>query len=142
LRIFGSTLAGKPFERGFQDGPGAVARFNNIARIAVDWHTGDLIVSDRDNHCIRRVILIKEGNMAVVTTIAGGGYGQMGEAGHADARALEARFNSPVGVAVGEEGRIFVGDLCNHCVREISTSGDVTTFAGMVRVCVCVCQCV
>jgi len=78
-----STLAGKPFERGYQDGPGAVARFNNIARITVDCHTGDLIVSDRDNHCIRRVILITEGDMAVVTTIAGGGDGPLGEAGHA-----------------------------------------------------------
>ena len=54
-----STVAGKPGEKGFQDGPGEVARFNNVARITIDWETGDLIVTDRDNHCIRRVILIQ-----------------------------------------------------------------------------------
>ena len=95
-----------------------------------DTETGDLIVTDRDNHCVRRVIIIKEGNLAVVTTIAGGGHGAVGEAGCADGLGLEARFNSPVGVAVGDDGIVIVSDLCNHCIRVISRGGLVTTLAG------------
>jgi sugar lactone lactonase YvrE len=127
-----STLAGKPGEPGFQDGPGSLARFNHVARITIDWETGDLIVSDRDNHAIRRIILIQDGNMAVVATIAGGGHDvSCGVAGYLDAEGMDARFNSPVGVAVGLNGDIFVGDLCNHCIRAVSRTGEVRTLAGL-----------
>ena len=62
--------------------------------VGIAQETGDLIVSDRDNHCIRRIILIKEGNLAVVTTIAGGGHEKSGGvAGYLDAMGVDARFN-------------------------------------------------
>jgi hypothetical protein len=116
-----SVLVGKPGERGFKDGPGTVARFNNVARITIDPQTGDLVVTDRDNHCVRRIILINGGVAAVVTTIAGGGaQATLGQAGYADATALDARFNSPVGVAVADNGNIYVSDLCNHCIRLVT----------------------
>jgi hypothetical protein len=48
-----STLAGNG-EAGFADGQGADARFNNPHSVVVATN-GDLIVSDRDNHCLRVV---------------------------------------------------------------------------------------
>ena len=50
------TIAGIPGKPGFADGPGKVAQFNSPRGIAFD-RGGNLIVADRDNHRIRKIIL-------------------------------------------------------------------------------------
>ncbi|MDB5005757.1 MAG: repeat-containing protein [Mucilaginibacter sp.] len=60
-----------------------------------------------------------------VTTFAGNGA-----PGYADGTGLSASFNSPQGVAVDSKGNVFVADSYNHCIREITPAGVVTTFAG------------
>ena len=42
----------------------------------------------------------------------------------------EARFAIPQSFAIADDGRIFVADSGNHRIRVISTSGEVSTFAG------------
>jgi DNA-binding beta-propeller fold protein YncE len=49
--------------------------------------------------------------------------------GYVDGPISRARFNRPTGVAVSRDGRIFVADNGNHCIREIA-HGVVSTFAG------------
>jgi sugar lactone lactonase YvrE len=60
----------------------------------------------------------------VVTTIAGDG-----EPGFVDGPAMKARFKSPLDLAVLPDGKIYVADAFNSCIRKIE-EGQVTTFAG------------
>ena len=60
----------------------------------------------------------------LVNTLAGSGA-----YGHVDGPAAIARFAEPRGVAVDGQGRVFVADTGNHCIRMIH-QGQVTTYAG------------
>jgi len=83
---------------------------------------GNLIVANTGAHTIVRVDL-KTKTVSVVA-------GQSGVSGDADGSAAEARFNAPVGVAVGEDGTIFVADTYNDRIRAIAPNGQVRTIAG------------
>jgi hypothetical protein len=41
-----------------------------------------------------------------------------------------ALFHEPAGIAVDKEGRIFVADAMNHCIRVITPDDTVSTFSG------------
>jgi sugar lactone lactonase YvrE len=118
-----STLAGQNsvLLNGSVDGQGATARFNRPGGIAVDLQ-GNLYVADTTNHTIRKVT--PDGN---VTTVAGLG----GVSGTTNATGTAARFNAPNDVAIDTEGNLYVADTNNHTIRRISTTGAVTTFAGL-----------
>jgi prepilin-type N-terminal cleavage/methylation domain-containing protein len=64
-------------------------------------------------------------NGGVVTTLAGSGT-----AGPADGTGTAAQFNAPRGIAVDSSGTLYIGDLNNHIIRQISPSAVVTTLAG------------
>lgn len=113
-----STLAGSGVA-GLKDGPGNEAQFDGPIGIAVDKQ-GNIFVADAYNDCIRQVSA--DGR---VTTIAGTGL-----PGYSDGQAASASFDTPVGVAVDQQGNIFVADAGNHAVRKIATQGEVTTIAG------------
>ena len=89
--------------------------------IALD-PTGKLIVANTGTHTIVRI----DPKTKNFSTIAG----QPGVNGDADGIAAEARFNAPVGVAVGKDGTIFVADTYNDRIRAISKDGQVRTLAG------------
>ncbi|HEX8556748.1 MAG TPA: hypothetical protein VF668_01525, partial [Pyrinomonadaceae bacterium] len=112
------TLAGG--REGFADGAGAGASFNTPSGLALDAD-GNLYVADTGNNRVRRVT--REG---VVTTLAG-----EGGAGFRDGAAAGARFDAPVGVAVGKGGEVYVADTYNDRVRLITKDGLVRTFAGL-----------
>jgi serine/threonine protein kinase/sugar lactone lactonase YvrE len=117
------TLAGKAGEHDSVDGRGGNARFNSPHGVAVD-RAGSVFVADTDNHTIRRIT--PEG---VVTTLAG----TPRKKGSADGVAGKARFNGPFGVAVGDQGNLYVADTSNGTVRQIALAGTdywvVTTVA-------------
>ena len=117
-----TTLAGVGGNAGFADASGPTARFNMPCGLALDMD-GNLVVSDLNNCCIRKVTTT-EGR---VTTVAG----QAGQRGYADGEGAAARFKNPFGVVVDGSNNILVADTSSHCIRMIS--GDkarVTTVAG------------
>lgn len=112
-------LAGMPGNAGYTDGPLLQARFN-LPWSVVSYGDGYLI-SDTGNNVIRRI----EGD--AVTTFAG----RAKESGSADGKADAATFNRPTGLAVADDGTVYVADTGNHTIRAIDAEGNVTTFAGV-----------
>lgn len=118
-----STLAGSgPIDAsgtwvdgGYADGPALAARFDRPDGIAVA-SDGSILVSDRDNHCIRRIA------SGSVTTYAGSAAAP----GSSDGDRGTARFESPRGLAVDHDGAIYVADW-GVGLRKISPQGIVTT---------------
>ncbi len=105
--------------QGFTNGPRVKATFNNPNGIAIDA-AGNLYVADQVNNAIRKVT-----PNGLVTTLAGSGA-----AGFTNGTGASATFNNPVGIAVDASGNVFVADLDNNAIREITPAGVVTTFAG------------
>ncbi len=60
-----------------------------------------------------------------VVELAGGGS-SLGDGGPA----IEARLESPYGLAVGPDGSIYIGDIRQYRIRRISPDGIMSTFAG------------
>ena len=114
------TFAGREGP-GHADGRYYEAMFYRPSAIALG-PDGTIFVADTLNHVIRAIDLNDN-----VRTIAG----IPGVYGHNDGRAGSARFNSPMGIAVAEDGRIFVADTGNHLIRVIE-NGRVSTVAGSV----------
>jgi sugar lactone lactonase YvrE len=61
----------------------------------------------------------------MVTTIAGSGI-----KGLHDSHRMQAQFSWPTGVAVDQEGIIYIADFANNAIRKIGIDGNVTTIAG------------
>jgi hypothetical protein len=93
---------------GFKDGKGAVAQFNSISAMTCDI-SGNLWVSDRDNHAIREVT-----SDGTVTTIAG-----KGTMGYADGDSTKALFNFPFGITIDKTGVVYIMDTGNNRVRKL-----------------------
>jgi TolB-like protein/sugar lactone lactonase YvrE len=114
-------FAGERGTSGSTNGLGTTARFSNPADVALGPDNA-LYVADCDNHAIRKITPGR-----VVTTFAG----QMGQEGHADGPAGNAKFKFPTGLAVDPVGNVYVADIGNHVVRKITPDGTVTTLAGV-----------
>ena len=106
-------------EAGFSDGPRIMSAFNSPSAIAFG-PDGYLYVADTLNHVIRRV-----SPEWYTTTIAGVPL----VFGYSNGQAGAALFDSPTGIAVASDGRIFVADTGNNVIRVIE-SGNVRTLAG------------
>lgn len=84
-----------------------------------------LIVADTGSHTIKR---INPQNAEV--TIVAGALNQSGFVDGSGGPSGEARFNAPIGVAVGADGHIFVADTYNDRIRVIDLQNRVRTIAG------------
>ncbi len=115
-----TTLAGVAPNHGSSDGIGSSAQFYGPISVVVDG-AGNLFVADGNNHTIRKVT-----SSGFVTTLAGSAE----VTGSADGSGGAATFDSPYGVTVDNSGNLFVADWGNHTIRKITSSGQVTTFAG------------
>ncbi len=78
------------------------------------WKKDALYIADMGNH---RICALKDGEVLVV---AGG------TEGYADGKVTEASFRNPQGVAVDNDGAIYVADTGNNAVRKID-GDEVTT---------------
>jgi sugar lactone lactonase YvrE len=116
-----STLAGVAQLTGITDGTGSAARFYYPKGIAVD-STGNIYVADTSANTIRKVT-----PAGVVTTLAGTAY----ISGISDGIGPNARFCQPEGITVESSGNIFVTDTCSNIIRKITSSGVVSTIAGL-----------
>ena len=81
---------------------------------------GDMLVADSGANAVKRID--KTGTISLVA-------GVEGKAGFADGDLVAALFNAPIGIAIGEDGKIFVADTYNDRIRVIE-DGKVTTLAG------------
>lgn len=111
-----NLFAGVPNIRGSADGTASSATFNSPVGIAVDVK-GTIYVSDTYNDRIR---IIENG---VVRTLAGG------IKGFADGPAGDARFDTPLGIALWKD-RLLVADAGNRRIRVVENDGSVWTLAG------------
>lgn len=89
---------------------------------------GTLYAVDRDG---ARILRVSPGG--TITIAAGPSQGAGRQPGYVDGPAAAARFNSPVGVAVGQRGAVYVADSGNRVVRVLSADGEVRTVAGSTR---------
>ncbi len=92
---------------------------------------GTVYFPEPSNHRIRKV-----GPDRILRTAAGSGpagpnletFGSFsGDGGPA----LEARMNSPNGVALGPDGSLYIADSCNQRIRKVTPDGIMTTIAGI-----------
>ncbi len=104
-----STLAG--------DAAGTV--FSNPQGVVTDA-AGNVYVADSFNNYIKKVT-----PSGVVSVYAGDG-----NAGYTDGAALKAEFYAPQSLAIDNQGNIFVADIGNNVIREITVAGVVSTYAG------------
>ena len=108
------------------------AQLNFPSGLAVDA-SGNLFIADASNNRIRRVDV----NSHVITTVAGSGnqYNGLGFFGGLSgdgSPATGALMNFPRGVAVDQNGNLFIADTNNNRIRMVDNSPDhiITTYAG------------
>jgi sugar lactone lactonase YvrE len=118
-----TTLAGRALTSGSADGYTATARFNLPVGIAIDAGGTVALVSDYQNHTIRKIDLLT----GLVSTLAG----KAGVAGAQDGVGASARFKNPSGVALSADGAFaLVVDTGNNTIRKVEVAnGRVTTLA-------------
>jgi len=119
-----STLAGQPGVTGTADGQGNAARFDTPSHLALDG-SGNIYVADQNNQTIRKIT-----SGGYVSTLAG----QPGVTGSNDGAGSAALFNYPTGLAVDGSGNVYVADYLNFTIREVSSTGVVSTLAGLAGV--------
>ncbi len=113
-----SLLAGTGVA-GRTDGPGPTAQFDSPQGIAVSAQ-GTVYVADTNNNLIRTIT-----PAGVVSTWAGAaGFGLQ------DGPVATARFFLPAGLALDQQGTLYVADTYNNRIRKITAQGVVSTVAG------------
>src|SRR5262249_43565373 len=116
-----STIAGNGNNGFGGDGGPATSAQLSVWGVAAD-SAGNLYLSDRNNHLIRKV-----SPGGVISRVAGTGFfGFSGDGGPATA----AQLNNPQGMAIDGAGNLFIADGYNHRVRKIGADGIIRTVAG------------
>ncbi|HTG37077.1 MAG TPA: DNRLRE domain-containing protein [Thermoanaerobaculia bacterium] len=128
---FGGGGDGGPARRGELAFPWGISRASD----------GSLYIADTGNHRIRRVA--PDGTLSTVagtgercegTPDSGGGEedppADSSDHCGAGGLALLARLTNPSGVAVAPDGRVYIADTGNGCVRKLESDGTLTTVAG------------
>jgi sugar lactone lactonase YvrE len=118
-----TTVAGNN-NGGFSAGDGGYATNASLSwpeGVAVDA-SGNLFIADYGDSRVRKV-----DTNGIITTVAGNGnYGFSGDGG----AATNAELTDAFGVAVDNSGNLFIADCENNRIREVTTSGIITTVAG------------
>ncbi|MCH8206658.1 MAG: hypothetical protein IH956_06600, partial [Chloroflexi bacterium] len=112
-------------QRGFSGdgGPATSAQLWSVTQLALD-DSGNLFITDRGNHNIRRV----DATTGIITTVAGTGErGFSGDGGPA----TSAQLHDPTGLAIDGAGNLYIVDSDNYRIRRVdATTGIITTVAG------------
>lgn len=117
-----STIAGTGFAGNSGDGGLATAASLNNPNGPTFASDGTLYFADTGNHRVRAIT-----TSGIMMNIAGSGMpGYSGDNGAAGA----AQLNAPRDVAIGADGRVYIADGGNNRIRQVSTSGIITTTAG------------
>ena len=116
-----NTIAGNGTFGYSGDGGASInAELGRPGALAID-SSGNIYVPDYAFSVVRKID--SKGN---ISTIAGTGtFGNSGDGGPAN----KATLSSPVSVAVDSKGNIYIGDSYTQSIREITTDGNIHTFA-------------
>ncbi|MEA3139332.1 MAG: hypothetical protein QOK23_1501 [Gammaproteobacteria bacterium] len=106
---------------GSVDGVGSAAQFAALGYALASDSAGVLWVAD--NFGLRRIGTDNATTQPAGSTTAFGAV---------DGSGAIARFNRIFGLAVGPSGNVYAGDAGNAAVRRIDSSGNVTTYAGVM----------
>jgi hypothetical protein len=110
-------------------GDGNAVRFNDLAALAYDASSKTVYLGDRINDRILRARAgqdISNPAQWSYSVFAGTGVG-----GYADGPALSAQFDSPDGLALGDDNALYVSDNINERLRRIDLNNEVvSTVAG------------
>lgn len=123
-----TTIAGDP-GYGSNDGTNGSAQFWGPQSIAFSPNSAFYVV-DSNNQTIRQ--MIQQGTNWVVTTIAG----QVGTYGSDDGTNFNAQFGFPASMAIDAAGTIYIADMANQEIRQMTQSGTnwaVVTIAGLTQ---------
>lgn len=109
-------------------GPAREAKLSWPISLAID-DAGNLYIADEFNYRIRKVTAD-----GIITTVAGNGYpgqapgtgGYSGDGGPA----TSARLGPPSGVAVDQQGNLYIADEINGRVRKVTADGVIRTLVG------------
>jgi sugar lactone lactonase YvrE len=104
------TVAGTGAAGYSGDGGPATSAKMDLPWVAVRKSTGEMVISDWMNSCLRQVDL---GD--TISTLTGTGA---------------PGFNRPEHIAMDGSGNVYIADKDNHRIRKLDTSGRVTTVAG------------
>jgi sugar lactone lactonase YvrE len=116
-----NTVAGNGISGYMGDGQAATsAEINYSYGVAVD-SSSNIYIADTQNCAIRKVAA------GIITTVAGNHIcSYSGDGG----QATNAEIYYPYGVGVDGPGNLYIADHYNERIREVSTSGIITTVAG------------
>ena len=116
-----STVAGNDSAGYSGDGGAATAaELYDPLGVTVDA-SGNLYIADQFNTRIRKVT-----PSGIISTVAGGGTGGLGDGGAATA----AELHYPSGVAVDASGNLYIADYGSNHIRKVTPSGIISTVAG------------
>jgi hypothetical protein len=113
-----TTIAGK-IEKGLKDGPALSALFYKPIRLS-QKSDGSIVIADIYNNAIRTL-----GSDGIVTTICG-----TGKLGSNDGPAKSSLLSHPHAVAVGLDGKVYIGEASGRKLRVIDLAGNLLTLAG------------
>jgi hypothetical protein len=117
-----TTVAGGGNSLPGDGGPAIGAYLYSAVCVAVDA-AGNLYIADIGFGAIRKV-----SPSGVISTVAGGGTlaGSFGDGGPA----TSAKLSDPQSIAVDTAGSLYIAEEGTNRIREVSTSGTITTVAG------------
>lgn len=102
-------------------GTGASGYLKEPEQLALDA-AGNLYVADSGNSVIRKIT--PDGQASIVAGTLQAGFS--GDGG----LAVEAQLAGATGIAIADDGTLFIADRFNRRVRQVSTDGTITTIAG------------
>jgi sugar lactone lactonase YvrE len=120
-----TTFAGTGAQGSTGDGgPATAATFQYPAGVATS-RDGDVYVSDQDGTKVRRIAAD-----GTISTFAGTGVqGFDGDGGPA----VDARIWFPFGLAVADDGTVYLSDRYNNAIRTVDGAGIISSVAGGPR---------
>ena len=91
---------------GYLDGPIGQAMFNKPGQMCVDSE-GNIILTDTENHCIRKITM----STGYVSTLAG----KPQNSGYVNGSAEDAQFKKPLGICIDNDDVMYIGYSSISC---------------------------
>jgi len=111
-----TTLAGRPFNTGFSNGPANTAQFRGLTDVAVDIHTGNIFIADGSS--IRLLTTDCQVELVAGGDMVGPPSDGVGE---------QVIFAGAEALAIDNNGNLYIAESNSGRLRKVSKDGTVTT---------------